>query len=301
MDPLKPKTGASDFFVHLGAVVVFYGAVVALFTLLFSIIEVAFPPVALQYYSYPSISFPVASLIVLFPVFVLLSWIAHRSYATDALKKNLPVRKWLTYLTLFLAGGIAAVDLITVIYYFLDGQNFTTAFLLKVLSVLVVAGVTFGYYLRDMNDQIMPAERKVWSGVALLIIVASIVWGFMVIGSPATQRTLRYDAQRVMDMQQIQGQILSYWQAKEVLPQNLNQLQDSLSYYGIPVDPETSKAYEYKASGARSFELCANFGLDQKVTLATPSVAGSDNWSYKKGRYCFERTIDPELYPPIKR
>ncbi|MCE9644246.1 DUF5671 domain-containing protein [Candidatus Parcubacteria bacterium] len=303
----KPKVTASDFFLHLGSIVVLYGMIGALLTLLFRVIDAAYPPilVAYQYYTYPSISFPVASVIVLFPLFVLLSVLIQRTYTADSAKKQLDVRRWLVYLTLFLAGAIAAGDLITIIYYFLDGRDLTTAFLLKALSVFVVAGTVFGYYYRELHDKIGSTERNVWRVLVALFILGSVLAGFMVIGTPATQRSYRYDEQRLSDLQQIQGQIVSYWQAKEALPLDLAQMNDPLAYYNIPNDPKTGTPYEYKVTGTRAFELCANFELAPRgvnPSYAKPIMSGAnDNWEYTQGRYCFVRTIDPQLYPPMKR
>lgn len=304
MDP-KPKITASDFFLHLGSIIVLYGLIGSLLILLFRVIDAAYPPIleAYQYYSYPSISFPVASVIVLFPLFVLLSFLIQGTFAVDPQKKQLDVRRWLVYLTLFLAGAVTAGDLITVIYYFLDGQDLTTAFLLKALSVLVVAGAVFGYYYRELHDLISSVERNVWRGLVAVFILGSIAAGFATIGMPGTQRAYRYDEQRLSDLQQIQGQIISHWIAKEKLPASLEALNDSLSYYSMPMDPETRTPYEYKVAGERAFQLCATFNLAPRVgaslSYAKPFAQGaSDNWTYKQGHYCFDRIIDPELYPP---
>jgi len=305
----KPKIAASDFFLHLGSIIVLYGMIGALLTLLFRVIDVAYPPVleAYQYFGYyPSISFPVATLLVLFPLFVALSVLIQRTFAADPAKKHLDVRRWLVYLTLSLAGAVAAGDLITVIYYFLDGRDMTTAFLLKALSVLVVAGTVFVYYLRELNDKIGSMERNAWRVLVALFILGSIVAGFAVLGTPDTQRAYRHDERRLSDLQQIQNQIVNYWVTKEALPLTLEQTKDSLSYYTIPMDPETGMAYEYKVTGARTFELCADFKQNPRGKMsssyAMPEGAGAnENWEYKQGRHCFARTIDPQFYPPTKR
>ena len=75
---------AKDFFMQLGAIVTFYASAIALITLLFEVINFAYPKVTnyYQYYS-PSISFQVATLIVAFPLFLLLSWLLQKSYASQ--------------------------------------------------------------------------------------------------------------------------------------------------------------------------------------------------------------------------
>jgi len=304
MEPQKTKTGALDFFLHLGVVVVLYITVGFLLNLLFTVINTAYPLVDSYYYT-PSISFPVAALIVLFPIFVLLSWLTYRSYDADSNKKQLGVRKWLTYLTLFVTGAIIAGDLITVIYYFLDGRDFSTSFVLKAFSILLVAIMVFGYYLNDLRDKITSSQRKIWVIVAGILVLGTIVAGFSVIGSPKTQRLIRYDQKKLSDLQNIQSQIIQYWQTKGALPINLDAMKDSLSYFTIPTDPQTKTPYTFNVSSATSFELCATFNLDSgnnqaKAGLNRAYYAGdpnNENWAYKSGQSCFERTIDQQKYP----
>jgi len=309
---------AKDFFMQLGAIVTFYASAIALITLLFEVINFAYPKVTnyYQYYS-PSISFQVATLIVAFPLFLLLSWLLQKSYASEPALRESLVRRWLAYITLFIAGGVVAGDLITVIYMFLDGQELTTSFLLKVLALLVIAGGIFLYYLREIRNVIAPSERNIWRIVAVLIILVSIAAGFMIVGSPAEQRARRYDSQRVSDLQSIQWQIVNYFQQKGGLPGRLDDLVDPISGYIIPRDPKTDGFYEYvlKSQSTKAFELCATFDgegsgmgagkIRPMVTSGLPEGSvidrTSETWAHGAGRHCFERSIDPELYPPIKR
>jgi hypothetical protein len=248
---------------------------------------------------------------VAFPLFLWLSWVMQKSYESEPALREAPLRKWLAYITLFVAGAVVAGDLITVIYMFLDGQELTMGFLLKVLSLLVVAGGVFFYYLREIRNQINPGERNIWRIVAIAFILASIVLGFMVIGSPASQRDRRHDVDRANDLQSLQWQIVNYWQQKKVLPATLGDLRDPLSGFNIPVDPETGASYEYVRKGELSFDLCATFGEKSfesgrypggmpRPVMYDASVPARfpDSWEHGAGRTCFERTIDPELYPP---
>ena len=303
---MNTKTTAKDFFLHIAVIALLYAGTVALLNILFRVINVAFPQVSQYgYYGSNSISFPVATLIVVFPLFLFLANVLHKSYVSDPSKKEYAVRKWLIYITLFIAGGVLAGDLVTLIYYFLDGQELTTAFLLKILSVLVVAGAIFGYYLDDLKDRLTGSRRNIWRVVAIVLVVGSIIAGFSVLGTPQTQRKLRYDAQKVSDLQNIQWQIINYWQQKGVLPTALADLEDPISGFIAPVDPQTRNFYEYKKAGTLTFDLCAEFNkLSQDsaksaARMVYPESMGKfgENWQHEAGRQCFSRTIDPELYP----
>ena len=110
------------------------------------------------------------------------------------------------------------------------------------------------------------------------------------------------------DLQTVQWQIVNYWQSKEKLPPTLAELEDSISGFVVPTDKETGAVYEYHVTGALVFELCATFSRDSRGTskdfMAVPSVypgIEGENWQHKQGRQCFERTIDPDRYPPIPK
>lgn len=194
----QAKTSAKDFFLNLGAIVALYTVVVALINLLFTVINTAFPKItnAYQYFGSSSISFPVATLIIFFPIYVLLMWILEKGFMTEPDKRHVNVRRWLTFITLFIAGLVSAGDLVTVLYYFLDGQELSTAFLLKALVVLLVACGVFMYYISDIRNRLSSLSRKIWLGIALVFVIASIIWGFVVIGSPRTQQLFKYDIQK---------------------------------------------------------------------------------------------------------
>ena len=299
----KPRTTPKDFFINLGAIVALYTVVVTLLNLLFTVINVAYPKVtSYYYYGSQSISFPVSTLIIFFPIFILLMWLLEKGYSSLPEKRNLPVRRWLTYITLFISGLVLAGGLVTVIYYWIDGQELTAGFLLKALSVLVVIFIVFMYYITDIRGKLTSMSRKVWLSVAVVIILGSIIWGFSVLGSPRTQRLIKYDTQKANDLQNIQYQIINYWQNKGTLPNNLGDLNDSISGYVAPTEPDRGLPYVYEKTGNKTFKLCAEFNLDsnpknQLVNRNTPMMYSNEIWTHKKGQTCFDKTIDEQIYP----
>ncbi len=300
------KVRGGDFFLQLGAFGALYASLVALLILLFRVIDTAFPPLSRGGYSYflssNSISFQVATLIVFFPLYLVLSSIIQKIYAADPARRESRIRRGLIYLTLFISGFVMAGDLVTVIYSYLNGDNITAGFVLKVISVLVVFGCIFLYYLQDVRNKLTTQTRNGLRVLSILIVLGSIIWGFAVIGSPMTQKNIKLDQQKVSDLQMIQSQVISHYQSKGALPQSLSAMQNSLSYYNLPKDPQTGMDYEYKVTGAYTFDLCATFNKAMP-TNAEYSYAyryGSDansNWQYSAGHYCFSRTLDPQLYP----
>jgi len=92
-----------------------------------------------------------AMLIVWTPVFMFMSYyVAHSSASDDSIRKS-PVRKWLTYLALFVSALILLGDGVYTINQLLQG-DLTVRFVLKAATVAVVAAVVFYYYLRDAEE-----------------------------------------------------------------------------------------------------------------------------------------------------
>jgi len=213
----KPKTTPKDFFLYLGVTVSLYVSAVSLIGLLFSVIDQAFPgPLAyIDPYS-TGVRTAIATLIVIFPVFILVSRYVYGMERSTPEKRELGVRKWLTYFNLFVGALILIIDLVVLLNRFLGGTDFTTGFVLKVIAVFVIVGGLFSFYVYDLRHPPVEAGNTSRNAglAAIAIVMISLVVGFIVMGSPSTQRAKHYDDQRVSDLQNINYQIINYWQLK---------------------------------------------------------------------------------------
>lgn len=315
----KPRVTPKDFVLWAGAMATLYGGVFAFIALIFSYISKAFPnPITEGYYYYNSyssdVSYEMASLIVLTPVFMILMRMIRRDIARDPSRNEIWVRRWALFLTLFLAGATMVIDLIVLLNTFLQGEELTTGFMLKVLTVLLVAGAGFLHFLADLRgywDREQSRARMINYGVGVLVLI-SVVAGFFIVGTPPQLRKEKQDAQRIQDLQNIQWQIVNYWQQKESLPASLADLNDPISNAVIPTDPVTKQAYTYKRTSPLDFQLCATFAMpsdgipsDAQVMPTEPSsiknLSATDNWKHGTGEQCFDRSIDPQRYPPYSK
>ena len=291
----QTKASARDFFINLGAIIALGTVIGNLVSLLFTIINKAYPvTTGYNYYGTYSISFPVASLIVFFPIYILLMWLLEKGYLVEPEKRNVGIRKWLTYITLFLAGLAFAIDLIYVIYYFIDGQEMTTGFILKAITVLVISLGVFFYYISDVRGKLNSMSRKVWAVISLIIILGSIVWGFSVLGSPRTQQLIKYDEQKVNDLVNINYSVQNYYQIHGTLPLALAAI--SPGNYPLYQDKQTGKSYEYEYVDKTTYKLCAEFNKDSYGTEMNKPYYPENLWNHPAGHYCFEQTINPNTY-----
>jgi len=159
----RPYLSAREAFLYLVLFGTLYASAYSLGSLLFDFINRAFPdPAARPFEGYDeyvrqSIRWSVSTLIVAFPVFLYTSWLTGRAISVDPIKRASKVRRWLTYLTLFVAASALLGDFTTLVYNLLGGE-LTVRFVLKVITVALIAGTAFTYYLRDLR--LDEAERK---------------------------------------------------------------------------------------------------------------------------------------------
>jgi hypothetical protein len=320
------------FFMTLGVVATLVTTVVAFLNLIFETLNRAMPDVlsgqytfGYQTYDYEAIRSSLATLIIAFPAYLILSYFWTKFAHTGKLSEyNTWLRKWMMYLVLFIVAVTALIDLVVLVRYFVSGE-ITLRFVLKVLAVLVTSGLVGGYYIQELRSELGKPARYGWVFISVSVVCffAVIIYSFTVMGSPIKQRALRLDQKRIEDLQNIQSQVVTFWQQKEKLPATLAELIDPLqNWQTLPRDPEFSdtRTYEYKKTGDKTFELCATFtepipqgwhentgggvypiAYDGKDIATSAPVTNSlnESWDHQAGRTCFTRTIDPERYPPF--
>lgn len=330
-----PKMSAKFFFLSLGVLITLITSVSSFLVLAFETLNQKYPDAlnAMYQYGYNSYHFDtsrqaIATLIIVFPVTLILLYFWNRSARGILGSIDTIIRKWMIYLVLFLATVVVLVDLVTLVRYFVSGE-ITTRFGLKVLTTLVVAGVSGSYFILLLQKNPMRKYCAVlYAFITTILVLGLICCSFSIIGTPKMQRMWRFDDRRVQDLQSIQWQIIYYWQQKEALPATLATLADPISSYIVPVDPEFDKGlvYEYAITGELSFELCATFsaempqgwqensygrqpmpyqmmegGKDMAMSYPYPGGTNNDSWDHDIGRTCFPRTIDPDIYPPYPK
>lgn len=152
----RPYLDARDAFLHLILFVTLYVSGFQLGALVFEFIDRAWPDPA---FATPiriaaarnAIRFATASLIVAAPVFLYVSRLIGRAIRQDATKRNSTIRRWLTYLTLFVASAILIGDVIALVYNALGGE-LTERFILKIATIGAIAGGSFAFYLRNIRS-----------------------------------------------------------------------------------------------------------------------------------------------------
>lgn len=254
----------------------------------------------------PLLRYGMASVIVSFPIFLFMNRLIARDAQRNPGQRISPVRRWLTYLTLFVASASIVADLISLIVRFLSG-DLTLRFGLKVLVVAVLAGIVFIHYLRDLRQDEVALSMEQPSGksgrIAYALMIAAVLgilgFGFWTAGSPMKARLYAQDNQRISDLANICRRVQKYYQNKGVLPQSLSDCDISPdTFINQKTDRVTGNAYLYRVSHATQFEIGAVFDLPTPPDgPGTPvgyipgtGIAGPGFWDHGSGRKTF--TVD---------
>ena len=152
----RPYLSAREAFLYLTLFTTLYIAAWHLGSLLFKLIERAWPDPADSEYVVSnladSIRWSTASVIIAFPVFLFVARYLGKELARNPAKRLSAIRRWLTYLTLFVAAVVLIADMITLVNSLLGGE-LSLRFLLKVAVAALIAGTVFGYYLWDLRKE----------------------------------------------------------------------------------------------------------------------------------------------------
>lgn len=149
----KTQISARDAFLYLVMFGMLYLSAYNLGSLLFQFINIAIPDPAFpqaRLVAESRIRLAISTLVVAFPVFLLIASIITKQIRKEPAQRSSAVRKWLTFLTLALASCIIVGDLIFLLNSLLSGE-LTLRVALKVLVVGGISGAIFYYYLNEIR------------------------------------------------------------------------------------------------------------------------------------------------------
>lgn len=240
-----------------------------LILLLFAMIDLWVPEIGQTAYrglgAERQIRWAIAVLVLATPLYL---WLMRLSDRQDEGGQDRSVlRKWLTYLALLISAMILLGDSAYVIYRLLAGDA-TLEFLLKSLTMGVVAAATFAFYLRDAEWAQGRGSVR-WFGVGVAAVVTlSLAAGFWSIGGPGQARRDRVDMMRLQDMRDLADALRCDRTNGNSGPLPETLTLDSLTGY-CPgwshltgedlVDPLSGAPYTYHRLSESRFEICTSF------------------------------------------
>lgn len=287
--------GALDAFLNLFVLISLGWLSFSVGQILFGIINKAFVNNIYSGYGYDlslqsGLRMGIASAIILLPIFLIIINVLHYQYKKGNLIHGSGINRWLTYLMLLVSALTVIGSLVALLVNYLNGE-YTINIILKIITVLVIALLIFGYFGYELRRKDF-IKRSTVSMIALILVlvfvIGSIAGAFFFMDSPKTTKLKRLDMTRSSDLSSLNGYINSKYVEDKKLP-DINDSQIT-SFK----DPETKKPYEYKIVNEKEYQLCANFAFAVNDTEKYP---GSEDWfNHLAGYQCFtKKTLDPDI------
>ena len=303
----KPALSAREAFLYLVLFATLYITAFNLGLVLFAIVDRWLPDAAQNPYSprwaTEALRNGIAALVIAFPIFLSLSTLIGRAMARDPEKRSSAVRKWLTYLTLFVAALVLIGDLTFVLQRLLAGE-LVARILWKTLVVFAIAGTIFGHYLAELrNEEREGVARRdgtpwlAWAAVAAVVV--TIVFGLVASGSPHQSRLRTLDARRVGNLRSIRDQLIAEHKVRRALPGSLAELAARPAAPSLETfrDPESKEFYGYRVVDSTTVELCATFASEDSLVSPDNVSESSLYWKHPRGRHCFTLSLEAQPVP----
>lgn len=299
--PARSGTGESarDAFLYLLSFSTLATWATALGSMIFHFINRWFPDPVTQAVPWrESVTWQMASIAVAFPIYVLVMRSVLRE-AKDPERLQSGVRKWLTYIALFITAATMICDLIAFLNGFLGGE-LTSRFVLKAATVMSICGAIFAWYFGFLRSSraSQPAHRASRTTAFAIVATAAVTMtfcsGFFLTGSPSHQRHGEADSRRVADLRRIAASV-NLWHNRARTDQSMSALPstlDALNANGLLAqhlkDPETGQPYSYQPQSGTQYELCANFAAPTSENVSASFQPPADFWRHGEGRVCFD-------------
>lgn len=309
----KPKLTTYEFFLWIGVIISLYSSISAFLNIYFRVLNKSMPDSldAGSYYSYTSqglgiasLSTPLSILIITFPIFILLTYLINKYLTKNPEKTSVGFRKFVIYLTIFLSCAMIITDLIVLLRYFLNGE-ITNRFILKVLGVLVTGVLVGSYYFFDLkrDSSNKNSSTKIIGTISIVLAMGMVILPFFVFGNPKQARELNFDQQRVNVLNDLDRDVVDYWQRHGFMPKNTDEVLNFNQYnqknkYFDP-DIKSNNKIEYFYTSGTSYKLCATFSLEVN-NEDNPNKHYLDYANFgihESGYVCFDRNIDPIQFP----
>lgn len=205
------------------------------------------------------------------------------------------MRRWLTYLTLFIAVVTLISNFASVLTNLLSGA-LTARVLLQSLVVFAIAGLVFGHYLlglrRDESEgAVQPVRTGLLGRIGAVATVIVLVAGLLQVGSPGQTRGRVLDGRRVQALLELSNRIQMHADQHDELPSSLEAMPATSGPYerSERLDPRTRRPYAYAVLDSATYTLGATF--ETADTLDANGLPIAPEWRHAAGPVTFTRTV----------
>lgn len=299
---MNKNNGAKFTFFYLLSLIclIFTSASVLIiaFELIDKFIQAPVGPVSGEF-SGEAVKFAISSIFAAAPVFYVVNVMIQKGLYKGELESGSGIRRWLTYLILFISSVFIIGWMIGIMNSFLNGE-ITLKFIFKALASLILASAIFGFYFYDIRRTETVGKKdktiKIFFYASMAAVVILFFAAFFIIESPASVNKRRIDEEIIRSFQGIDQCIHKYYKDNGELPPDLPTVREGCPFIVIHElkDPETGDMFGYNIKGEKKFELCADFRTSNKDKDHTRRYGISQMYEHDSGYQCLEGKINTE-------
>lgn len=208
-------------------------------------------------------------------VYFIAAKIVNKKLIKNDIRPNSLVRKFLTYIALFILVAISIGSLVALVFNYLNGELTGNTFG-KIAAFFVVNGFFALFYFWEIRRKDLANKKfDILYFIALAMSVIVLVAGVIIADSPKVTREKKIDENRITEMQNINNSIGIFFNNNKRLPK-ANEIEKSAKF---PI--------EYKIESDKVYYLCTEFlHPREKVDIY------DKQWNHPAGSYCFKLNID---------
>ncbi|HTX86658.1 MAG TPA: DUF5671 domain-containing protein [Candidatus Nanoarchaeia archaeon] len=298
-----PKSNAAKFvFLYLLHLVALGFMTVSFGNVIFQIINKYIPDITAPF---AENKFAISALLVSIPIFYVVSYLIQKSLFSGELKKESAIRRWLTYLILFVSFLIFFGWLIYFVNSYLNGEV-TFRFVLKTITVLIIAGAVFGFYFYDIRRPVVENVKdkllKIFFIVSLIIVIAAFTASFFTVESPSLARDRKLDDQITNNFNNIYQCVDMHYNQTQKLPDGFATMLSECPYLTADniKDAQTGQNFTYDITSTTTYEICANFrtsniGAANNPQGIYPVAPGYNGSAHAAGYQCLKGQVFPTV------
>lgn len=147
----RPIVSARDFFIYVLLFGTMLASTTSLTVLVFDLIDIVMSD-STSGWRVRSARSTLAVILVTAPMFAWLHRREMKRLSASASRGRSAIRKWATYVSLLIASGAFAINLIVALSALLNG-DITLIFVLRIMTVAIVSGSVFLFYRSDVAEE----------------------------------------------------------------------------------------------------------------------------------------------------
>jgi hypothetical protein len=222
-----------------------------------------------------SLKVGISMLLIASLVYFTTAYLINKKLEKGEIRPDSVVRKFITYIALFVLVAISIGSLATLFYNYLTGELTGNSFG-KIIAFFAVNGFFASFYFWEIRRKDFLDKRfKDLYFIALGVVALAFVFGIVVSDSPRVTREKKIDQSVVSEMQMMNSNIEIFFSNNNRLPK-ADEIEKSAKF-----------AVEYSIKTEKTYELCGEF------LQAKESVNFFDKqWNHPAGKHCFTLNID---------